>query len=446
MRLLVGFTCVVLSVGCSDDDKVRHLADAPPPEVDASPFGPVTLTILQGTDPRTGVRVIFQNADSTTVLETTTGTDGKAGAMMLPGGYVTAIDPFPNQGQGVATADLRTFAGVKPGDQLRLFEQPLIQPTAINLNVALPIENTAASYRVSTNCFFGHPIDTSGSGPLQLSGCGPTSNLLVEAVDNANNSFKSFYKQSVPLVDNGTLDLTGETFAAIPDVTFTYTNVPAALTSVFVNGVRATSLGTIYELNGNANVEAGTATLTTKVPEISNATAVTASSFGSSGVGFTQHMISEWGPASATYTLDTSGMFLPEFDSIATLDHAAHSVKWTSSGGSVQPDFVFVRAFLGRESPLQSWRWTIVAPAGAQAVLPVLPDSSTYNPIAGDFGSFDVRTGKVPGGYDAVRENILATSGLQGLTEGATGKASFTFLVEASGIKPPLRGFTRRSR
>ena len=460
MRLLVGFTCIVFSVGCSDDDKVRHLPDAPPPpdaDVDASTFGPVSLTILQGVDPRVGIRVVFQNADSSVVADTTTGTDGKASAMMMPGGSVTAIDPFPGQSPGgIATVtDIRTIAGVKPGDQLRMFEQPINTPAAITVNVILPIDNAASDYYVSTNCLFDQPIPSAGSGSqpmgtLVLSGCGPTSNLLVRTFDSTLAPNASLYRQNVALVDNGTVDLTAATYTAIPDVTFSYTNVPAELTAVFLNGVRATSLGRIYEFNTNEPVDTGSANFSLKVPDITGATAVTASTFYSGG-GFTQHMLTEWGPASSSYSLDTAGMFLPSFDGPAQLDVAAHSAKWTVMGGSGQPDFVMVRAFLGREAPAQSWRWTVVAPGGTQAVMPVLPASSTFNPVAGDFASFDVRTGKVPGGYDAVRANLLATAGLQELAVGATGKASFTFLVEPGAIKPPvgthvLRGLSPRRR
>jgi len=212
--------------------------------------------------------------------------------------------------------------------------------------------------------------------------------------------------------------------------------------------VRATSLGRIFELNTSEPVDGGSSSFILPIPEITGATAITASSFYSGG-GFTQHMITEWGPAGSSYALDASGMFLPEFDGAAQLDIAAHSAKWTVTGGSVQPDFVMVRAFLGREAPVQSWRWTVVAPGGTQAVMPVLPGSSPFNPVTGDFATFDVRTGKVPGGYDAVRASLLATSALQEIAVGATGKASFTFYTEPGAIKPPvgthvLRGLSRR--
>jgi hypothetical protein len=447
MRLLV---CALLALGCSDDGKVRHLPDAPPPpdsNVDAATFGAVSLSIFEGTDPRVGVRVIFQNADSSVVSDTTTGSDGKATAMMAPGGYVTAIDPYPNTPQGVASSDLRTFAGVKPGDQLRLFQPAINGGNAITVNVMLPIAANAIDYRVSTNCFLQYSIGGGGgsgsqpTGIMQIAGCGPTSNLLVEAFDEGAVPIAFFYKQNVALVDNATLDLTTETYTATPDSTFTYTNVPAAVQNMAIYAMRATSLGTIYENNIIASVAAGGATATAKLPPIPNASAVTASTF--LGAGNTQHILTEWGPATTTYALDTSGLFLPDFATPPALAVAANGVTWTVSGGDVQPDLVLMRAFLGRESPLLRWAWTIAAPAGTQVAFPRLPDASQFNLVDGDFASFELRTAKVPGGYDAVRASILATQAPQQLAVGAAGKASFAIFVEQSALTSRGRGLTR---
>src|SRR5689334_14899213 len=91
--LVVG---LVLVAACGDDP-VHHLPDAPPPP-DAAPDGPVSgvvsLTVTLDGAPQMGVRVIFQNADSSLVMSTTTDATGTAMATMVAGGYVTALDPF----------------------------------------------------------------------------------------------------------------------------------------------------------------------------------------------------------------------------------------------------------------------------------------------------------------------------------------------------------------
>lgn len=455
MRLLAGFTCIVMALGCSDDDKVRRLPDAPPPpdaDVDASTFGPVSLTILQGTTPQVGVKVVFQNANNSLVTETTTGTDGKASAMMAPGGFVTAFDPFPVP-QGISGSELRTYSGVKPGDELRLY-QPDFGTPSIDVTFLVPVAPNAGSYRISTNCHVGYEIFTGGSGgtpsaTIQLSGCGATTNLLVEAISNGQ-SVGAIYKPSVALANNGTVDLTQDTYAATPAATFSYTNVPASAESVQVDIQRATSLGAIYYQGGSAAVAGSTAALTTNVPTIANASSITTSSFiGNS----TYHSITDWGAPATSYSLDVGAAMLPDFASPPNLDVPNHRITWSNNGGGVQPDFVSVTARLVREAPLQRWNWEIAAAGTNEVVFPVLPAAqSQFNPIDGDDGNISARTGKFPGGYDAIRASILSDGGFELLPLSASGRAqASSYQSLQKGLAPPsasrtgvLRGLRRR--
>ena len=448
MRLLVGLS-VAFAFGCGDEGKVNKLPDAPlPPDAPAS--GTVSIEILEGITPRVGVRVLFQNADSSVVADTTTGTDGKASATMEAGGYVTAIDPFVGLPQGVQTTELRTIAGVKPGDQLRLYERAE-EGAPLSVDVTVPLDGNAASYTVSTNCLLDYPVVGGEPTQVQLAGCGATAAFLVETYDSQGAPQSSFFKQSVPLAAGGAIDLSGETYAAVPDATFSYTNVAANVTSLSVYGIRETPLGSIHEFTAGADVSAGAATVIRKVPAIPNATAATLTAF--SGPMYTQHMVAEWGPASATYALDATGLFLREFTAPATLDAAAHAVTWMQAADGAQPDFVVVNTYLDRDSggTLQSWEWQIAAPAASSVVLPVLPDSSPLNPQPGDTGFFYVTAAKVPGGYDGIRASVLAIENFQDIATGATGQASFAVLVEPNARvrtreTPLQRGFTRRAR
>jgi hypothetical protein len=162
----------------------------------------------------------------------------------------------------------------------------------------------------------------------------------------------------------------------------------------------------------------------------------------------------DWSAASTNYVLDGDAVFLPDFTGVAEIDAPNHSIKWTTAGGSAQPDLVYTRAFLNREvelGPTLAWQWTIVGPAGTSAVFPVLPGDSEFNLRDGDSGGFDVRVAKVPGGYDAVRANILATQSLADLAIGTSGRAVVAVLTGPRfRAKPPeaewLRGVTRTRR
>jgi hypothetical protein len=448
MRWFAGLA-MVLAIGCGDDDKMGRPPDAPPPPSDGAmdaSSSVVSLEIVEGTTPLAGVRVVFQAADSTVIADTMTGADGKASATMDAGGYVTAIDPFPTP-QGAP--ELRTFAGVKPGDQLQLFERPRDE-TPITIDVTVPLDPNALSYTVSTNCLLDAGVIGGEPSQLQLIGCGPTANLLVETYDDISRPVSSIYKESVALADGGSIDLSAEPYTAAPAVTFAYSNLPEGATAVNVYGIRETALGSIHQFSALADVTAGTAMLTHKVPQTANATAARLSTVY--GATYTQHIIAESGPVSTSYAVDGTGLFLPEFTGPAMLDTEAHAIRWSTTGGMAQPDFVLVRAFLNRGGGTpQAWRWVVAAPPGDAVVLPVLPAASPYNVERGDFGSFLVTLGKVPGGYDAVRERVLAVDNLYQVAAAAAGQGVFALLVEPSARVRPVdapvhRGFTRRTR
>ena len=434
MRLLVGLA-VVFALGCGDENNVNK-PDA----------GTVSIEIMEGTTPRAGVRVIFQNADSSVVADTATGTDGTASVTMDSGGYVTAIDPF-GTGPQAETTDIRTIAGVQPGDQLRL--QRPVEGAPVTVDVTVPLDGNAASYAISTSCLLDQPVVGGEPTQLQLVGCGATTSVLVETYDGAGAAKSSFFKPTVPL--SGAIDLSGETYVAVPAAKFSYTGLPANVTSLGLYGMRETQLGTIHEYAAGANITAGAATIEHPVPAIANATAITLTSLF--GATYTQYVVTEWGPAADTYALDANGLLLPEFSAPATLDAAAHAVTLQTTGGGAQPDFVVVDAYFSRDSggALQSWDWEIVAPAGSSVVLPVLPDGSPFNPQAGDTTSFYVTSAKLPGGYDGIRANVLAIENFQQIAIGATGVAVFAVLVEPNARVQPHttsrpRGFTRRGR
>lgn len=445
MRLLAGVLSLFAVAACGDEDKVRHLPDAPPPPdaaVDASTSGAVTLTVIGFGGPQEGVRVVFQAADGAVVADLPTGADGKASAVVEAGAYVTALDPLPIP-QGVVQRDLRTFAGVKPGDQLVLRDD--VEGATVNVTVVVPIDSGAQTYTLYTNCGSYDVSGPGGSGSepggaVSLFGCGATTDLVVETRDFSSVKQRALVKANVALVEGGTIDLSAETYAAIPDTTFAYTNVPAGLFSVSLYGQLVTTRGLLVELFENGNVSGGASTITTKRPSVPGATAVNLSTFRSEGN--TQHTVIDWAPSAAAYALDVGAALLAGFASAPALDPAAHTIAWTLASTGAQPDFAHVTSFYTRETGgLLAWRWEIVGPSATSVTLPVLPgELAMFNPVASDTVFHEVEIAKVPGGYDAVRAHALSAGGVPGIGVGASGRALTATFVEAvlARVVPPF--------
>src|SRR5579883_1406925 len=129
--------CSIAVAACSNSPFAHQLgdggADAPvvrdsraiDTPLDAPSPGAVTIAVTLQGQPASGATVYFQNADSSLVAEMQTGSDGWATQDMLPGGFVTLIEPQPVvTGAALGTAGvpagqvIDTFAGVKPGDVL----------------------------------------------------------------------------------------------------------------------------------------------------------------------------------------------------------------------------------------------------------------------------------------------------------------------------------------
>jgi hypothetical protein len=153
-------------VGCGDDGNSGRLADAPTGSIDAptdaagQPDAPVTWTVTNSGLPVPGVRVHFLGSDDAMVATVNTEAAGTASAVVAAGGSVTALDPFLLAGGGTAPDDIRTFAGVVPGDHLVLTGSlPLISFT--RQGTAVP---GAVAYDVVTSCGSGSISAAGGSG------------------------------------------------------------------------------------------------------------------------------------------------------------------------------------------------------------------------------------------------------------------------------------------
>jgi hypothetical protein len=454
-------TLVLVVAACGDDGNVNPLADAPlapdSPPADAPTTGLVTLTVTLNDQPQVGIRVYFQNADSSLVSATETDANGVASATMDAGGYVTAIDPFVNTviPEGVATnlGDMKTFANVKPLDNLVLKGRRRNGgQTQTNVTILAPEDPGATEYVLLTNCgsYFMQPSGGSGApagGPITLVGCGATIDVVVETRDSSGVVRGSFSVNGVAISEGATVD-----FTMVQDLVYTnavtttwmYSNVPGNIENVTVDGFLATARGPIVSLLTEASVTAGSAVATLAHATADDSIQVNVSDmFGSGLQSF--HTVVEWGAPTTTYMLVmNNGTLMPDVTGRPAFDKSARAVTWTTGGTNTRvPDLAITRARFNRISLSQTWTWEIAAAHGATTTvaLPVLPaPDDGLNALADDEVSVEtLLTAQVPGGYDTIRANALtfAEDPTRAAIVGATGTIVLQAVTEPS-IEPSI--------
>jgi hypothetical protein len=465
LRSLLALTFVLAA--CGDDD-FNGLPDAPViPDgpTDGPTSGLVTLTITVGTTPQEGIKVYFQNSDSTLVDARMTDANGVVSVVMEPGGFVTAIDPFPGRAlpQGVVARSLKTFAGVKPGDQLVLHVPDAVPSIGITVNALNEPDGIAQTYILHAPCLSSSGINITnpggaGSGdPVGTFGisCGATTDFTVVAFDANAQPIKAFTKKNVALFEGATIDLTGETYAAVEAITFSYTQVPANVGSLNVTGLQLTPAGRLFEVFDGALISNGTAmTLPRPRPVIADSLQVTATQMFGPANGL--HNVLEWGPPDTSYELAMGNILTPtillqEYSSLPVYDLDQKAITWTLDGVGRAADFVVGSTRFSRETPVfQQWVWDIASPvtvaAPTVARYPVLPaPDDDLNPSPADL-SRDVNelmSADVPGGYDAVRANVLSidddvTGQKLGIVAGAAGQVVFQEISFGKGKRTPM--------
>jgi hypothetical protein len=154
--------------------------------------------------------------------------------------------------------------------------------------------------------------------------------------------------------------------------------------------------------------------------------------------GFATKYLDDWGPYTASYTVDVGARLLTDLATTQKFDPATHALRWTEATGGASPTAAFgvVSAMRGA----RIWGWSVVAPHdGASIPFPVLPAAGfDYNLAAGDTPGFvSVQLARVSGGYDAwrarpVRINPNGKTVLDPVA-GASGSASSEVSAQLSG-------------
>ena len=448
MRLSAAVVCLAL-VGCGDDGSNNRPPDAPRGSGDdgAVPDGPlaaqpVAITITSGGLPMHDVAVYFQKADSSLVAKVMTDATGSASQLMDAGGFVTVVDAFYNiqlargsvrPGGNRASHDLHTWAGVKPGDHLRLSDTGFGSST---VNVTVPANAVASSislYAAGGDPSFGayaNFVDPRTlMGTASVYGGLTTTDFLVVTADEGMGQF--IYAPNTAVANDVTIP---GPYVANTQATFTLTNVPDVGT-VSGNTYLATPRGAIWETELAADVSSGGVMFNFTRPAPTDVTAILDSRVSTADDVAAQYFI-DWKPIAAATTFDYENRTLAKFDAAhpPMCDHPTNALTWMESAGGVVPDLLVADIIVTRIAPdFLSWQWEVTAPHSAIGVAyPVLPtDAAQYNQVADDNCSIgSVRLAKVPGGYDAVRAGVLSGSFLALAGSTATGSLAYEQWVD----------------
>ncbi|HEX4453869.1 MAG TPA: hypothetical protein VH143_23555 [Kofleriaceae bacterium] len=440
---------LLLSLVACGDDGIRHIADAPASFDDAGPRGdtpvapaPVTVTVTFDGSGVAGVSAIFTNLDGSPVAIVQTDATGAASHVLGAGGYVTVVDPFPIEpgfiASDVTPSNLYTWAGVKPGDQLVLYESNE-SGSATNFTLDTAAVPTATTYNATAVCQGGGGYGNGSSAllPMQLFGC-TTADIYVAAYDSSNALLATLFHPALAVTADQTVDLSAsDHYVAGVAATYSFTNLPSS-------GVQID-----YDMVGSAGVLNGFAQFTGVVTG-SASLAITQSALPAAEVAFVitdfatpqnTHDVYAWSPAAATsYALDASTAMLPDVTAVPVFDYATDKLAWTAGSG-VAPDAILAELNFQNDPAVASW--SIVAPyTDGELQFPPIAGMMPAMTDAMEIG--ELATANVPGGYDAIRAFALAE--LDPAVLARLGGSGQVLLQSYIGATSDLRHVRSRSR
>lgn len=402
--------CAGTGAGCGDN--LPPTFDAPPDgaadaaardaRVDAAPSGMVRVTVHHLGVAAEAALVGFHQADGTLVTMVQTDSAGLAEALVEAGTWVTAVvDPAGPD------AALYTIAEVAPGDVLTIGAASARPPTRMTFN--LPTRAGASGHRL----FFGRCGEftpTAATVTLDLE-CRPgaVTDLVVVAVDGAGQPLAATLREELTVSAGATVTVLADWVDATA-VAVTYRGLDPAATSL------GASLSSERPSGRAVTGPAATLTATAGVATTSLATVTLADSRAvhhlrlADGVGAqNRHDGSE--PA-ASYDRDVGAELLPWLTAAPTFELAARRLRWTTRSGGASADAVVASVAFARAgaSPVDG-RWSVVAPAATELVLPVLPWApAELQPSSGDTTGTSVRLVGGSDGYPGLRAFALTPS------------------------------------
>jgi hypothetical protein len=372
----------VVLLGCGDNNGVPDDGgsnDGASGPGDAAKPGLVTLTAKYNGAVYPHLPVYFQNADNSLVSATETDDQGVASAVMVEGGFATAVGWPPD----ATSPQLATFAGVKPGDLLTL-DAHGARPQTFMLSAPIDPDPMVAKYVLLTTCGVGpalsvSPVAVSASVSLDLC-IDDTVDLLLESLDAHGNTLRGLF-QSVTLVPGGTVTLTG-LYQALQTVQVSYRN------STYDGGHRidfvfATPRGQLFRRSAQVNGSTASASMPQfSIPGAAVFASITPVTALPPGFPIT---VTFRAPFASSYAFDLALPF-DWFDGpVVLFDPNFHGLFWRMGGQEVLADFVEVRVDAVRDGlPAPLWSWAFAAPS-SKMYFPVLPAPvDVYNfPVGG---------------------------------------------------------------
>lgn len=352
--------------------------------------------------PQAGVRVIFQNPDSSLLSDIVTDANGAAEISMVAGN-VTVIRtyPIPTNGIDRRPTDVYTYVGVVAGDLLEVGDAQS-NGTAGAIVVKVP-EGANGTVKVSTPCGSGQ--GTAPNIAITVTDCPSMMDFYVVDGDNS-----SFYKKAAyaPNVDLATEVLSGNLAA-----TLAATNVP---TGAQVN-IEERVVAGMFSMFSSGSKRVDQTPAQVNLPNVMGVEQLVLAQVQTAEG---RQMVASRSSYSASPVIfDTAANLIPF---VSAVEYKPAGITWTETGSGTA-DAVMIRLNVTRggvQSPENEYVRTVIAPhAGPTLVVPTLPDA-LYNlgmmdQIAGTHGLV-----KATAGYDKLRakafqvDNVIETAPMDG--------------------------------
>lgn len=352
----------------------------------ADPLNIISVTVRDAGVPLAGAPVWFQRMDSTLVLETMTGPDGIASAV-LDEGYVSVL--FTTLPDDVPVHTLYTYAQARSGDMLVL-DGSEGAPATHRITLELP--PGFERYRVVTACSDGF-VD-SATATVFLGSCPDTTPLLVGATTTDDTVLGWLYEPAAAIADGALIDLRTRTFDAPANVTLDLAVPPydnaAVLASVLVDDALLPCFDNVVGLTSHA------AQRTMSLPIVDGTHAV----HMRLSTPFEPDHWAEvlvWGPSPSDVAIRDAQLFPP----ISRPTILGRALQWDQL-----PPVTMIDAHFQVSTATTTRYWQITAPVhGNHVALPALPGTiADYQPIG--IASVSGRLIRTTASYDDLRATL----------------------------------------